>query len=289
MRFTIAIPTYNNAKTISKTIESCINQDFDNNDYEVIVVDNASTDETSELLKNFGDKIVIHRNEQTVSMYMNHNICLDKAKGDYIIYCHSDDELLKNALSKFDCILKQRQDPKKYVLWGRSMFRDYYGHLKREGYSLNEILSGISILKVFQGGLTPSGTCYSTKSFLKDGGFINVDHVLASSDLVTLWKLIIRYYEFEMSDRIFFKRTNASTANGSKYNRRTIQDSLDDAFFNLFKYIQDSKQKLILRYIIKSSFDNINIINSLFRLNKISFREYFIKKSKIYLHLIIGR
>lgn len=281
MRFTIAIPTYNNVGTIMKTIESCLDQDFEKKNYEIIVVDNASTDGTSELLESLKDRVTIYRNEITFSMYKNHNICLEKAKGEYIIFCHADDMLLENALSNYELTLKKRKYPKKCVIWGRSMFRDYYLHLKREDYNLNEILSGITMLNVFQGGLTPSGTCYSRESFMKDGGFIEVNHFLAPSDLVTIWKLVICYYEFEMSGKIFFKRTSASTATGSVYNNRTIQHSLEDAFSSLFINLNKANQKLIVSHVVNSNFNNRAILKALFRIKKISPKKYLFKKIKI--------
>lgn len=286
MKYTIAVPTYNNSSTLEMTLKSVLKQSY-HEDYEVLVVDNCSTDKTAEILGKYKDKISLVTNDFTVSLYENHNICVEKAKGDYIIFCHSDDELLPDALSKYHDVLKKRNFPDKYVVWGRSMFRDYYRHINRENYNLNETLSGISVLKVFQGGLTPSGTCYSRESFLKEGGFINVNHWLAAGDLVTLWKLLVSFFEFEMSDRIFFKRTNAGTA--KDFTKKDFKDSLDDAFLNLFEDINSLDQKQILRYILNNSFNNKGIIKSLYRVKKIKQKDYLLKMAKINLRLVIGR
>jgi glycosyltransferase involved in cell wall biosynthesis len=246
MKFTIAIPTYNNVNTIEKAIDSAINQFF-NYEFEVLVVDNCSNDGTDKILDNYKGKITRVRNIQTVSLFENHNICIEKAKGDYIIFCHSDDQLLYDALSKYYDILDKRNFPSKYVLWGRSMFRDFYNNWNNAGFYLNEIASGMNSLDVFfGGGLTPSGTCYSRKALLELGGFLNMNHKLAPSDLVTMWKLAINHFEFEMVDRIFFNREFASTASGPNYSYSNIKDSFSDAISCLKSDLPEEKFEVLL-------------------------------------------
>ncbi len=233
MIFTIAIPTFNNEETIKNTITSCISQSF-TEDYEILVVNNNSTDNTENILNEFGDTIRTITNNETVSMFENHNICLEKAKGDYIIFCHSDDQLLSDSLTKFYEIIQKRGFPKRYVLWGRSLFRDYFPIWSKGGYRLNEIAAGINALDIFNwGGVTPSGTCYSRKTFADINGFVKVKNKLAPSDYVTLWKLVVNFFEFEMADRLFFVRKNASTASGVNYNKKNIINSIIEAIASL--------------------------------------------------------
>lgn len=281
MKFTIAIPTYNNAATIKKAIDSAVNQDFDGT-YEILVVDNCSSDGTDKILDGYEDKITRTRNDKTVSLFENHNICLAKSKGEYVIFCHSDDQLLPEALSKFFAVLKKRNFPSKYVLWGRSLFRDFCVNWNRGGFNLNEIASGLPSLDVFLwGGLTPSGTCYSRKSFFELGGFLEVNHNLAPSDIVTMWKLSIHLFEFEMSDRIFFVREFASTASGSNYTYRNQKDSYKDAISCLKKDLVEEKFVALLeRFKVTSNFSpflfNILIENK--HLKRSDFRERLFKE-----------
>jgi glycosyltransferase involved in cell wall biosynthesis len=97
-RFTIAIPVYNGVNNVANAVESAIRQDYEF-EFEVLVVDNNSNDGTGKILDNYSDKIEIVKNVKTISMYENHNVCLKKAKGDYVLFCHSDDVVHKNALS----------------------------------------------------------------------------------------------------------------------------------------------------------------------------------------------
>ncbi len=212
MIFSIVIPTYNHAGTIRKAIESALNQEFDP-DYEVLIINNNSTDHTQETLDAFKGRIRVIKNSQTVSLIENHNICLQEARGDYVIFCHSDDKLLPDALENYYHKLKTRHFPTRYVLWGRSVFRDFQQNWEKTGLELEQVSEGQQIIKAFMaGGLTPSGTCFSRKSFLEAGGYIITDTAIAPSDMVSMWRLALNGFQFEMSGRQFFIREYASTA-----------------------------------------------------------------------------
>lgn len=289
MIFTIAIPTYNNVSTIKKSIESCLHQDF-TKDYELLVVDNASTDGTDKVLDEFEDKIIRVRNSDTVSLFENHNVCLENAKGDYIVFCHSDDELLTDALTKYYNILEQRGFPKKYILWGRSLYRDFYINWSNGGFQLNQIASGNSAISVFHiGGITPSGTCYSKKSFLKFGGFLEMKDKLTPSDQTTMWGLCLNGFEFEMVDRIFFRREFSSTA--FSLNEKLYFNSYLGAIEILTDKIDEQNLKRIISSLLSFK-KNINptLIRALTYLRLVSKNQvrllslkYFLKNPKAFM------
>jgi glycosyltransferase involved in cell wall biosynthesis len=97
--FSIVIPTYNRSKFIPRTLSSVSQQTYKN--YEVIIVDDGSTDDTQELMKQYiSDKIhyiKIPNSERGAAR----NKGIENAKGDYITFLDSDDILypdyLKNA------------------------------------------------------------------------------------------------------------------------------------------------------------------------------------------------
>jgi len=236
--FTIAIPTYNNEKTIKRAIDSALNQDSDI-PYEVLVVNNASVDNTGEVLRQYDDnkKVRIITNQETVSLFDNHNICIEKGLGKYLIYCHSDDYLQNHALKIYANKLEKRMYPKKYVVWGHSMFRDYSKHfIKNGGISYNEMSIGMyAPLPLLYTGLTPSGTCYSRKSFLDMGGFLDVFGT-APSDMSTMIYLAMHGFGFEMIDDMLFIREDSSTAPKAGEEEKYLQ-SLDYAFEPFLKTI----------------------------------------------------
>ncbi len=93
----IIIPTYNRKKNISHTIDSILDQNF--KDYEIIIIDDGSTDKTYELIKHcyFHKKIhYFYQNNQGVSAARNKGIL--EAKGKWLAFLDSDDRWLPDKL-----------------------------------------------------------------------------------------------------------------------------------------------------------------------------------------------
>lgn len=86
---TVVIPTYNAINYLPKTLESLLNQTF--TDFEVIIIDDGSTDTTAQWLGNLTDpkiEIVVQTNQ---CVAVARNLGITKAKGDYIAFLDSDD------------------------------------------------------------------------------------------------------------------------------------------------------------------------------------------------------
>src|ERR671933_240168 len=90
-RISVCIPTYNYARFLPAAIDSVLAQDHD--DYELIVVDNASDDETPEVLARYGDRIRAHRNERNLGLFGNFARCLELASGELVKFLAADDWL----------------------------------------------------------------------------------------------------------------------------------------------------------------------------------------------------
>lgn len=86
----ICIPAYNRADMIGKAIESALAQTFTG--IEVLVVDNASTDATGEVVARYHDpRLRYVRNPANLGLFGNFNRCIELARGKYIHILHSDD------------------------------------------------------------------------------------------------------------------------------------------------------------------------------------------------------
>jgi len=88
MKISICIPSYNSEKYIGETLDSIINQT--SRPYEIIVNDNASTDKTRDIVSKY-PMVTYSENTNNVGGPENHNICIDRASGEYIILLSSDD------------------------------------------------------------------------------------------------------------------------------------------------------------------------------------------------------
>lgn len=88
IRFSIIVPNYNKGKYINECLNSIINQTFKN--YEIIVVDDGSSDNSLEEIKKY-DVSLYHTNRLQAGGARN--IGMKKAKGEYIVFLDSDDYL----------------------------------------------------------------------------------------------------------------------------------------------------------------------------------------------------
>jgi glycosyltransferase involved in cell wall biosynthesis len=108
--FSIVIPTYNRATFITKTIESVLNQTYI--DFEIIIIDDGSTDNTSEVVHAIKDARVLYFKKQNEERAKARNYGTMKAKGDYITFLDSDDVLLPDHfLNAYESIVKYNNPP----------------------------------------------------------------------------------------------------------------------------------------------------------------------------------
>lgn len=97
---TICVPTYNNALTVSRAIDSAVVQFETYPNIELLVVDDASTDSTVARVTNTRHTvpITVRRNDENLGLISNHNRCVDESNGELIMWLHADDELKPGAI-----------------------------------------------------------------------------------------------------------------------------------------------------------------------------------------------
>jgi glycosyltransferase involved in cell wall biosynthesis len=97
MKLSIIIPTYNRAHILPRAIESIYKQQDEN--IEIIVVDDCSTDNTLNLLKSYPE-IILLKTEKNSGACAARNLGIDIASGDLIYFLDSDNELTHDAVSQ---------------------------------------------------------------------------------------------------------------------------------------------------------------------------------------------
>lgn len=99
----VIVPAYNAAKTIAPCIESIVNQSYCKDRYEIIVVDNNSTDSTAEIIKSFPVRYVLENIQQSPAAARNAGI--RHAHGEILAFtdsdCVADTHWLTNAITLF--------------------------------------------------------------------------------------------------------------------------------------------------------------------------------------------
>src|ERR1700733_5357754 len=107
-RFSVLIPTYNREEYLRQAIDSVLAQSF--TDYEIFVIDDGSTDHTPELLRSYGNRIRVLR-QQNQGPEAARNRPAAQASGEYLAFLDSDDLLLPCALEVYDRIIRTLDAP----------------------------------------------------------------------------------------------------------------------------------------------------------------------------------
>lgn len=106
-KVSVIMPSFNRGHTIKQAIDSVLAQDFQ--DFELIVVDEHSTDGTAEILASYGDRIRVIK-EYAKGVARARNLGIAAARGEYLCYCDSDDEQLPYRLGTQAAILDRLKD-----------------------------------------------------------------------------------------------------------------------------------------------------------------------------------
>ena len=141
--FSVIIPTYNRCELLKLSIESVLSQNYKN--FEIIVIDNNSKDNTEKIVKKFKKKNIIFKkinNKGVISKSRNKGIKI--SKGKWIAFLDSDDTWHKNKLEKvYKIIMKNKKldvvcndewiikkNTNKKNIWGYGPYKkDFYKHL----------------------------------------------------------------------------------------------------------------------------------------------------------------
>lgn len=98
----IIITLHNKERNIKRAIDSALNQSF--GDCEVVVVDDCSTDNSTETCQKYGDKIKLISNDNNVGLPHSRKIGIERAQGDFITFLDADDYLNVDAVKRcVDC------------------------------------------------------------------------------------------------------------------------------------------------------------------------------------------
>ncbi len=116
MTFSVIIPTYNRALMLKSTLESVLDQEYD--DYEIIVVDDGSTDQTREVTERFGNSRIryFHKTNEERSIARNYGAA--KAIGRYLIFLDSDDRMQSDHLRGVEKFLRLKDFKPRFVFSG---------------------------------------------------------------------------------------------------------------------------------------------------------------------------
>ncbi len=251
--FSIIIPSYNRAYLIEKTLDSLFNQTFQ--DFEIIVVDNKSTDNTVEVLEKYvkDNRIRLFVQDKNYERARSRNKGFDEAKGKFVTLLDSDDILYPSCLE--DAYQYHLSNP------GIKLFHCGYQVIDEQ----NRVVS--------KGSITPPVNPFKE---LAMGNYISNIGVFISRELVTKIKVdetpvligmedydFIMHLLFEAKEIGFIKKINCGVL---LHPQRTVLTQEMPTIVRRVQYFVDK-----------------NINSELFRKDFADYRKAFISSNQLYL------
>jgi len=221
MKISIVIPTYNSQKTVRKAIDSVLKQKFLRSKFEVIVINDGSTDNTLNIIKSYGKKIkIINQKNQGVVKATNKGFKV--ASGDYVIKLDADDFFRKNALKIMAEVL--RKNSKIDFVYSDYYEKSYNGRLKIIS-TKNNIFNTVG-----------SGIMFKRDKLAKQG-FYRRNIKFPEYDL--LLKILKKWHGYHIAKPLFYyvRRKDSITAN-----KKWVKEALKELEKIHYKEIQNIKK-----------------------------------------------
>ncbi|MHB0856224.1 MAG: glycosyltransferase [Anaerolineae bacterium] len=179
----VIVTSYNYARYIRLAIESVLNQTY--HDFEVIVVDDGSTDETRSILEGLGDRVTcLFQANQGKSAALNRGI--QAARGRYVAFLDSDDLWLPDALARRVAVFEA--DPQVGVVYSHALVIDAEGRPLPQTIGAPARYPGQTLRSLLSGNYIPFATFAVRRSCLDRVGAAFDPKFGATND----WELYLR-------------------------------------------------------------------------------------------------
>lgn len=244
VKVSIIIPTYNRAQLLPRALETVLSQTY--KDFEVIVVDDGSTDNTPEIMKQFEGRVKYIRKENGGSASAR-NRGIEESKGEYIAFLDSDDYWMPEKLAEQVKILDAY--PKVGIVYGRMPI------VNEKGERLGTKPAGVSgknfkeLLEVW--GDLPTSTVMTRKVCFDKAGMF--DTALATMQDIDMWLRISRYYDlYEIEGKVlayYFRHSEQATAN-----RINVHQGLVNIYQKILNTYDDIPRDLFIKRVSKNQY-----------------------------------
>lgn len=246
----IITPTYNRADFLGEAIDSVLAQTFD--DFELIVVDDGSTDNTSSLVKEYSDHRIRYFYQANQGQSVARNRALEKAKGEYICFLDSDNVWLENKLKKSLEVFKAH--PKVDVVYADCILIDEDGNeLSRKNMKRYSGLIAKYMIK--DNCVSMNTTMTKRECFNRFGGF---DEDCKVADDYDLWLRFSGHYNFHYISEYFVNyRVMKNQISSDKKRRFDSNERIIKSFLKRFPDVlskSEVQEGLAVFYMRKSRY-----------------------------------
>lgn len=272
----ICIPTYNNARYIGKTLQSIINQTYKN--FEIIVMDNASLDNTEEIVKSFSDaRIHYYKNPHTIVCLANWNKAIKLAVGKYVALYHSDDIYEPHIIEKevmfleshpevgaVFCLDKIIDENGRFIKFIRNGTDLPLGLKKKDILKFNNLLNGL-LRK--SGSFLVAPTFMARREIFNNVGFFREDNKFGDSagsaaDMEMWLRISQKYSVGIIKERLIFRRIT-KTQGSTQYENSRITRANHFKVLDSFLKDVNVDRKTLRQYEFNKFWDDVKIAKNL--------------------------
>ena len=215
-KVSIGMPVYNGQKFIKETLESILSQTFE--DYELIISDNASTDDTGDICQSYAsiDKRIRYvRNDNNIGAAKNYNQLVALARGRYFKWAAADDLIAPSYL--WECVSILDQYPDVLIAHTAIGIIDEYGNHVKDYNDELHFLSETPHERLNRYLFRKAGMWNAICGLVRTECMRKTPLIgsYESSDKVLLGELVLRGKIYRISDRLFFRRSHPGQAGGA--------------------------------------------------------------------------
>jgi glycosyltransferase involved in cell wall biosynthesis len=236
MNFSVIIPLFNKSQFIERTICSVINQTYKN--YEIIVVDDGSTDGGDKIVNSIGNKKIKYIYQENAGVSSARNNGAKLAKNEFIVFLDADDTWESEFLLELAVLIKKYPFAKLFglnqkfkYLNGFEFYLDYSYKFSGADYGIIE-----NYFETFiENGRSPfsnSSCCFEKKAFLFEGGYKEGVKLTEDSDL---WCRFALKYQIAFCNKLlstYFIETPNNTRTLMQKNSYCVTNTLERALIN---------------------------------------------------------
>ncbi|MFC1904253.1 glycosyltransferase family 2 protein [Chloroflexota bacterium] len=222
MKVSAIILTYNRAHMLTEAIDSVLNQTF--KDFEVIVVDNYSSDNTEAVVKSYNDKrIKYFKNQNNGFIGVNRNYGVEKSRGEYITFLDDDDLWLSEKLERQVELLDSNKELG--LVYSDSYMINGDGNVRENTYfhGVNPV-RGSAFNELFMLNVIPMLTVVIKREVLDKVGVFNPRYKIALDH--DLWLRVVQYYPIDFIEQPLAKYRLYSDSVSQKNINLTYQEEL---------------------------------------------------------------
>ena len=208
----VVIPAFNASEWIAETIESVIDQEYQN--FEILVIDDGSTDNTEKIVSSFGPKVSYYY-KINGGQSSARNFGIKNAKGKYIAFLDSDDLWFKQKLKLQIELLEQNKF--KWAYTDGIAFDNSTNEILFRFNNKSKQYEGDILIKLFQSCFIPMPTVIVKKEVFSEIGYFNEDHQFRNREDWEMWIRSAQKYPIALIPDILAKyRVHQKSVTGTE-------------------------------------------------------------------------